>query len=394
MAKVVYRKAGRRTFHSLLILSALLLFGITLVNLFWPKRAQIELENRKAAQFPAFSVQGLLDGSWQSSFSTWMQDQFLLRDQWINTQRATDEAVFQKVEEGNILIGQDGWMFTKLFTVDDATQKQLNKNVQAVADFAANYPGRVTFLLAPSASVIYEDKLPAGAPMIDENAMLDEIFAKIGESASVLDLRQTFTENQEEYLYFKTDHHWTPYGAYLAYQQFCNLKGLTPFDLNAHEAVTVEDFQGTHYSATRLWNVQNDSITYYPLDNPMTIYRITGEAQYEPETTENLINTEKFDTRDKYAAFLDGNNGYSVIEGNGTGSILVVKDSYANSFIPYLTENYAKIGVVDFRNFKYGLDSTIQQEGYDQILILYNFQTFISDTNLIYISRPTTISAS
>lgn len=394
MAKVVYRKAGRRTFHSLLILSALLLFGITLVNLFWPKRTQIELENRKAAQFPAFSVQGLLDGSWQSSFSTWMQDQFLLRDQWINTQRATDEAVFQKVEEGNILIGQDGWMFTKLFTVDDATQKQLDKNVQAVADFAANYPGRVTFLLAPSASVIYEDKLPAGAPMIDENAMLDEIFAKIGESASVLDLRQTFTENKEEYLYFKTDHHWTPYGAYLAYQQFCNLKGLTPFDLNTHEAVTVEDFQGTHYSATRLWNVQNDSITYYPLDNPMTIYRITGEAQYEPETTENLINTEKFDTRDKYAAFLDGNNGYSVIEGNGTGSILVVKDSYANSFIPYLTENYAKIGVVDFRNFKYGLDSTIQQEGYDQILILYNFQTFISDTNLIYISRPTTISAS
>lgn len=394
MAKVVYRKAGRRTFHSLLILSALLLFGITLVNLFWPKRTQIELENRKAAQFPTFSVQGLLDGSWQSSFSTWMQDQFLLRDQWINTQRATDEAVFQKVEEGNILIGQDGWMFTKLFSVDDATQKQLDKNVQAVADFAANYPGRVTFLLAPSASVIYEDMLPTGAPMIDENAMLDEIFAKIGESASVLDLRQTFTENKEEYLYFKTDHHWTPYGAYLAYQQFCNLKGLIPFDLNAHEAVTVEDFQGTHYSATRLWNVQNDSITYYPLDNPMTIYRITGEAQYEPETTENLINTEKFDTRDKYAAFLDGNNGYSVIEGNGTGSILVVKDSYANSFIPYLTENYAKIGVVDFRNFKYGLDSTIQQEGYDQILILYNFQTFISDTNLIYISRPTTISAS
>lgn len=394
MAKVVYRKAGRKTFHSLLILSALLLFGITLVNLFWPKRTLIELENRKAAQFPAFSVQVLLDGSWQSSFSTWMQDQFLLRDQWINTQRATDEAVFQKVEEGNILIGQDGWMFTKLFTVDDATQKQLNKNVQAVADFAANYPGRVTFLLAPSASVIYEDMLPAGAPMIDENAMLDEIFAKIGESTSVLDLRQTFTENKEEYLYFKTDHHWTPYGAYLSYQQFCNLKGLTPFDLNAHEAVTVEDFQGTHYSATRLWNVQNDSITYYPLDNPMTIYRITGEAQYEPETTENLINTKKFVTRDKYAAFLDGNNGYSVIEGNGTGSILVVKDSYANSFIPYLTENYAKIGVVDFRNFKYGLDSTIQQEGYDQILILYNFQTFISDTNLIYISRPTTISAS
>lgn len=291
-----------------------------------------------------------------------MQDQFLLRDQWINTQRATDEIVFQKVEEGGILLGKDHWMFTKLFTVDESTQKQLDKNIQAVSDFAAKYPGKVTFLLAPSASVIYPENLPIGAPMVNEDAMLDEIFSQIGQNADVLDLRDTFTANKQDYLYFKTDHHWTPNGAYLAYQQFCALKGLEPFDRSAHESVVVEDFQGTHYSATRLWNVENDSITYYPLDNPMTIYRITGEAQYEAETTENLINTEKFETRDKYAAFLDGNNGYSVIEGNGTGSILVVKDSYANSFIPYLTENYAKIGVIDFRNFKYGLDSTIEKK--------------------------------
>lgn len=391
MSKVVYRKAGRRAIYPLVIFGAVLLFGGALLNLFWPKRTQIELENRKAAQFPAFSIESLLDGSWQSSFATWMQDQFVLRDQWINAQRATDEIVFQKVEEGGILIGKDQWMFTKLFTVDDSTQKQLDKNVQAVSDFAAKYPGKVTFLLAPSASVIYSEELPAGAPMVDENAMLDEIFSEIGQSADVLDLRDVFTANKDQYLYFKTDHHWTPLGAYLAYQQFCTLKGLTPFDCATRESATVEDFQGTHYSATRLWNVENDSITYYPLENPMTIFRITSEAQYEPETTENLINTEKFSTRDKYAAFLDGNNGYSVIEGNGTGSILVVKDSYANSFIPYLTENYAKIGVVDFRNFKYGLDSTIAQEGYDQILILYNFQTFIADTNLIYISRPSTI---
>ena len=391
MSKVVYRKAGRRAIYPLVIFGAVLLFGGALLNLFWPKRTQIELENRKAAQSPAFSIEGLLDGSWQSSFAIWMQDQFVLRDQWINAQRATDEIVFQKVEEGGILIGKDQWMFTKLFTVDDSTQKQLDKNVQAVSDFAAKYPGKVTFLLAPSASVIYSEELPAGAPMVDENAMLDEIFSEIGQSADVLDLRDVFTANKDQYLYFKTDHHWTPLGAYLAYQQFCTLKGLTPLDCAARESATVEDFQGTHYSATRLWNVENDSITYYPLENPMTIFRITGEAQYEPETTENLINTEKFSTRDKYAAFLDGNNGYSVIEGNGTGSILVVKDSYANSFIPYLTENYAKIGVVDFRNFKYGLDSTIAQEGYDQILILYNFQTFIADTNLIYISRPSTI---
>lgn len=392
MSKVVYRKSGRRAGVSLLAASALLLLGLTIANLVCPKRDMIELENRKAAQFPAFSVEALLDGRWQSGFARWMQDQFLLRDTWINTQRAADEIVFQKAEEGGILLGKDQWMFTKLFTIDDATRQQTAKNVQAVAEFAARYPGKVTSLLAPSASVIYPEALPAGAPMADENALLDDIFAQVGESAAVIDLREPFTARKDEYLYFKTDHHWTTNGAYRAYEQFCALKGLTPFDRDAHEAVTVEDFQGTHYSATRLWNVENDTITYYPLPNQMTIYNITGEAQYEPLKTENLINTDKFATRDKYAAFLDGNNGYSVIEGDGEGSILVVKDSYANSFIPYLTANYEKIGVVDFRNFKYGLDSTIEREGYDEVLILYNFQTFIADTDLIYISRPTTLS--
>lgn len=391
MSKVVYRKSGRRAGVPLLAASALLLLGLAIANLVWPKRDMIELENRKAAQFPAFSVEALLDGRWQSGFARWMQDQFLLRDAWINTQRAADEIVFQKAEEGGILLGKDQWMFTKLFTIDDATRQQTAKNVQAVAEFAARYPGKVTFLLAPSASVIYPEALPAGAPMADENALLDDIFAQVGESAAVIDLREPFTARRDEYLYFKTDHHWTTNGAYRAYEQFCALKGLTPFDRDAHEAVTVEDFQGTHYAATRLWDVENDTITYYPLPNQMTIYNITGEAQYEPMTTENLINADKFATRDKYAAFLDGNNGYSVIEGDGKGSILVVKDSYANSFIPYLTANYEKIGVVDFRNFKYGLDSTIEREGYDEVLILYNFQTFIADTDLIYISRPTTL---
>lgn len=392
MSKVIYRKAGRRAAYPLLICGTLLLLLLSIANVLGPKRSMIELENRRAALFPTFSVAGLLDGSWQESFSAWMQDQFILRDQWINAQRATDEILFQKVEEDGILLGKDHWMFTKLFTVGDSTQKQLDKNVQAVADFAAKYPGKVTFLLAPSASVIYPEMLPVGAPMIDENAILDDIFAKVGQTATVLDLRPSFIDQKQEYLYFKTDHHWTPNGAYRAYEQFCAQKGLTPFDRDAHATETIEDFQGTHYSATRLWNVENDTITYYPLDNPMTIYQITGEAQYEAETTENLINTEKFSARDKYAAFLDGNNGYSVVEGNGTGSILVVKDSYANSFVPYLTANYAKIGIVDFRNFKYGLDTTIAQEGYDEILILYNFQTFIADTNLINISRPSTVS--
>ena len=130
--KVVYRKNGgkRRAGYPLLLLCAVLLFGFSLVNILWPKRSQLELENRKAAQLPAFSVQALLDGSWQSGFARWMQDQFSFRDAAVNAERAVDEVLFRKVEEGGILLGKDRWMFTKLFTVEDATKKQLDKNVQ------------------------------------------------------------------------------------------------------------------------------------------------------------------------------------------------------------------------------------------------------------------------
>ena len=396
MARYIHRKAGRETGArpgAVLALFLFLLVGFSVLNFFWPKRDMSDLENRKLAQLPSFSIKTLLNGDFLQDFSTYMQDQVVFRDTWIDLESAFNNLAFGKVEESNILLGKDGWMFTKLFDVSPDTQKQLSKNLDAVTNFASRHPGKVTFLLAPSASVIYPEKLPVGAPMVDENAMLDDIFSQVSSSADVLDLRDVFTREKDEYLYYKTDHHWTTQGAYLAYQQFCQLKGLTPFDTAARESVSIPDFYGTHYSAARRWDVQPDVITYYPLDNPMTIYDITGETQYSARKTETMVNTEKFQTRDKYAAFLDGNNGYSVIEGNGEGSILVVKDSYANCFVPFLTENYAKIGVVDLRNFSYGLDSTIESEGYDQVLILYNFQTFIADNRVVYLDRPTTLTS-
>lgn len=397
MSRYIHRKAGRDTGArpgALLALFIFLLVGFSVLNLFWPKRDMSELENRKLAQIPAFSVKALLNGTWFGDLSEYVQDQVAFRDGLIDLESAFNNLVFAKTEEGGILLGKDGWMFTKLFDISDSTQKQLDKNLQAVTSFASRHPGKVTFLLAPSASVIYPEMLPAGAPMVDENALLDDIFAQVSSAADVIDMRPVFTQQKEQYLYYKTDHHWTTQGAYLAYEQFCQLKGLSPFDTNAYQAESVPGFYGTHYSATRRWNVQPDTITYYPLDNPMTIFDIGAETEYTPRTTESMINTEKFGTRDKYAAFLDGNNGYSVIEGNGEGGILVVKDSYANCFVPFLTANYEKIGVVDLRNFSYGLDSTIESEGYDQILILYNFQTFIADNRVVYMDRPTTLTKS
>ena len=120
-----------------------------------------------------------------------------------------------------------------------------------------------------------------------------------------------------------------------------------------------------------------DTITYYDLPNTLTIYN-GGRSAHRGQTT-GLYDTDKLTVYDKYAMFLHGNNGLSRIEGDGTGRILVIKDSYANCFAPYLTANYAQIDVVDFRNYNYGLDQLIADNDYDQILVLYNFDSLNSD---------------
>ena len=171
-------------------------------------------------------------------------------------------------------------------------------------------------------------------------------------------------------------------GAYYAYQQLCGTLGLIPFDPAAHTALTAENFYGTHYSKARTWNAVPDTITYYDLPNSLTIYNVTAAGQPADGQTTGLYDTDKLNVYDKYAMFLHGNNGLSRIEGDGTGRILVIKDSYANCFAPYLTANYAQIDVVDFRNYNYGLDQLIADNDYDQILVLYSFDSFKSDPYL------------
>ena len=199
---------------------------------------------------------------------------------------------------------------------------------------------------------------------------------------SFVDVRQTLTAHKSEYIYYRTDHHWTSLGAYYAYSQLCQTLGLTPFDPAAHTALTADGFYGTHYAKARTWNAVPDVITYYDLANTLTVWNVTAAGQPAEGQTTGLYDTEKLTVYDKYAMFLHGNNGLSRVQGNGSGRILVIKDSYANCFVPYLTANYADIDVVDFRNYNYGLDKLIADNGYDQILVLYNFDSFKSDPYL------------
>ena len=335
-------------------------------------------ENRMLAQKPAPTLASLADGSFAEGLERWYADQFPGRDLWI-----TADLTFQRAlgvrEMNGVYLGADGYLLEAPAQEDAA---QLGQMEAAICAFAAQHPDiRLTAAIVPNAWGVLSEKLPAGAPVEDQKALIDAIDQAMPDVRTA-NLTEALRSRRSEPLYYRTDHHWTSLGAYYAYQQLCTALGLTPFDTTAHTALTADRFYGTHYSKARTWNAVPDTITYYDLQNALTIWNVTGPGQPTEGKTAGLYDTDKLTVYDKYAMFLHGNNGLSRVQGDGTGKILVIKDSYANCFVPYLTANYADIDVVDFRNYNFGLDQLIADNDYDQILVLYSFDSFKSDPYL------------
>jgi len=324
-------------------------------------------------------VDGL--NSYFTNYTKYVKDQVFGRDQWIDLQSLAETTLFQKTQSGGILLGKEHRMFARRYRVLPSEEKTWNKNLAAVSSLSERCPGKVSFMLVPSASTVYPEKLPLAAPQMDEEARINEA-ANVVQGGHFINVLPALYDHKDEYLYYRTDHHWTTLGAYYAYEAFCKELGLTPFDRSTHTVETAEDFYGTHYSKARTWNAEPDTITWYDLQNKLTIWNVTGPGQPTDGTETGLYDTAKLDVYDKYAMFLHGNNGLSRVEGDGTGKILVIKDSYANSFVPYLTANYGAIDVVDFRNYNYGLDQLIADNDYDAILVLYSYSSFTSDPYL------------
>ncbi len=380
------RRKGGLIHYPVLILFSVFFVGMFLLDCVTPDRTVSELENTTLTQRPKVTAQILSSAGLNRFFNDYTQytkDQIPGRDAWISLQSFVETALLQKTQSGGILLGDKGQMFDRTYGLVSSEERTLPRNIAAVASLAARCPGKVYVMVAPAASSIYPERVPAHAPLLQEESYLGQIQAAVEQAGGVyLPLKDALSAHKDEYIYYRTDHHWTTQGAYYAYSELCGALGLEPFDRAAHTAVDVPDFYGTFYSRARTWNAQPDTLTYYDLDNPLTIYTVTGPGMPTEGQTTGLYDLDKLDVYDKYAAFLHGNNGLSRVEGDGEGRILVVKDSYANSLIPFLTANYAQIDVIDLRNYNYGLDGLIAENGYDQILVLYSFDSFKSDPYL------------
>lgn len=360
--------------HYLLYSFCISILLITLIDVLEPIKEFSEIENKYLKGKIKITKEKILNGDIFKEYDKYINEQMAFRDELISL-KAISEKFFSKIENNDVLLGKDNYLFHKYFELDEHRK---DYNTDSINKFKNNYNGNVSLLLVPSSYEIYKENLIGNPPVINESKEIQEIYSKM-ENINTVDILDELKTNKDDYLYYKTDHHWTIDGAYIGYEEFMKSLNLKPIDVKSNR-VQINDFLGSFYSKAKPILNKGDILSYIPIDDlEMSI----GKEQYD-----SIYNLSYLEKRDKYSVYLNGNNPYVKIENkvNKNGKkILVIKDSFANSFIPYLTSNYEEVHIIDFRSFSQSLKGFLENNKYDEILILYSFKNFCTESTLLRI---------
>ncbi|MBE6990493.1 MAG: hypothetical protein E7426_07090 [Ruminococcaceae bacterium] len=359
-----------------LIAVAVILLGLSVVSLLLPDRDFSDNENRYLQQSPELTAQRVLSGRFTEEAEKYESDQIALRDMWMGA-ASTLQRLAGKQDIGGVYLGRDGYYFARL-TEDEFDQSQYEKNLRAVCDFFDAHPdidGRI--LLAPSPAAVLAELLPADAPMYDAAPRHDQLAETVGEDRTI-DVREVLSALSEPY--YRTDHHWTTAGAQAAYNVWC---GATGHEVRSRISKAVSTtFRGTLYSKVLLPDSACDTI-YLPQNVTIRSMDCDGTV------TDSLYDMDKLQEKDQYAVFMGGNWARVTIEtGTENGRhLLLVKDSFANSFVPFLVEDYETITLLDLRYFNDSVPELLAERSVTDMLVLYELSNFAADRNLFKLSQ-------
>lgn len=360
----------------------IIIFGFFISTIIMPDKTFSDLENRTLSQIPKFSIDSLLDGRFTIKFESYFNDQFPLRDNLVTLKTSID-SLLGKSENNGVYIGKDNNLYEQIKKpIPDST----NANIQAVNTFAEKYKDiKTTFMLVPNAATVYPDILPDNAPSNDGLKYINDIKSELTDKLNFINPYDTLYSHRDEYLYYRTDHHWTTLGAYYGYQSYCEADNIKAKTLDDYDKNLISsNFYGTLFSRTLYKKTPADQINIYtPKDNnDQTVVNFVSEKQ----KTASLYSNDALDIRDKYSVFLGGNHPLVKIDTTAKldkeRKLLIIKDSYANSFVPFLTSNFSEITLVDPRYYYDDIDKLIADDKYTDVLFLYNANTFFEDNSL------------
>ena len=372
---------NKKSYYQALAVIFILFIGIFVgSNLITKDKTYSETENRILATKPNFTIDRLLEGRFTSKFEDYVVDQFIGRDLFTNIKMSVDKLLGRNQANG-VFLGKDGYLIED-FT--DPNEEAVNQNLQAIDNFAKRYKDvKQYMLISPTSVSILKDKLPYSAPIIDQESYLKSYKEKLPSSIKFVDTYETLNNHKDEYIFYKTDHHWTSLGAFYSYEKLAEDMGLKKKADDYYNVQLVSnDFFGALSSKSGYDVEEGDKVqVYIPAKNEE--YVVVNYVE-EQEKSASLYSSEALEKKDNYEVFLKGNHPLVKIKTSAKNdkTLLIFKDSYANSFIPFLTNDFSKIIVVDPRYYYEDIDKLMEQENVNEVLYLYNANTFFSDRSL------------
>lgn len=365
----------------LIAVFCLFIVVFSLLFVFLPKREFSEQENRYLSSAPAFSLQTLFSGKFTQDFEKYLSDQFPFRDEWI-TLKAASELAVGKTQNNGIYYCDEQTLIEGFAEPDVGL---VNTNLDALRTLISGTDCDVYFQLVPTASETWRDRLPDYARSPDQTSFIEQCYSST--DAIPVDTASVLYEHADEYIYYRTDHHWTTLGAYYGYTALAEAMGFEAHPLDYYDASVVsESFYGTTYSSSGYSWVQPDSIeVFVPQDDRVSV---TNYPSGLPE--EGKMYDESFlDKKDKYSMFYGGNTPLLKIDTGtmGKGTLLVLRDSYADCFTPFLYGEFSTIYQLDLRYYKTSLKTFIEENDIDTILLCYSTKSFATDSSLFLLGQ-------
>lgn len=365
-----------------IVLFLIILFGVGIFTVLGGGKKYSEFEKRELAKFPKTNTKTIAKGKFQKGLDNFLNDHVVFRDECIYASTLVDK-MMGRAEKAGVYFGKDGYLIEKN---EQVYPKDVRENVKYLSDFTNALSERVgskniKIVFIPNKINVLTDKLPKYATVSNNNWMKALLWEKLKDKSSLVDLTEQLLKHKDEYVYYKTDHHWTSLGAKYGYEAIMKSLGKKPY-LKMKPEVVADDFLGTTYNKIH-YAPQKDLITKYNVKN--ATYKVTIDESGELSHMKDIYVEDALKSADKYEYFMGGNYGGVKIHNPNApkGTLVLFKDSFANCIIPFLTNNYSDIIMIDLR-YVSSLDNTLNNLGFDkmdEVLFLFNEEKFMNNSH-------------
>lgn len=358
------------------VIFCMILLSFSVLLLTGEDRSYSEREKRYLSAAPQFTAQSLLDGTYRDALEQWVEDQFPGRDLWVGVHAYANYLLGRNTTNA-IYLAKDGYLINAP-VFDDFSR--FEAAVERFDLFAEQTGLPASFVMIPSTGWLKEEILPPGHGEYPD----DEMFQRAEELVSYIrcvDLRDNLCEADEvDQTAYRTDHHLTSFGNYAVYKGWREAFGKTVRSASDYEIEVFPGFYGTTWSGSGYWLTKPDDVELWDSGAQVQVSVWDGE---EERTGGAVFFREHLKEIDKYPVFLDGNHALTtVVNPSGTeGNLLVIKDSYAHGFVPFLAEHYGTIYMIDLRYYRGNISEFVSLNGVDEILFLYGTTTLLTDSN-------------